>query len=154
MPLPYHSLKITPLQPSPAAASDSPEGQILDTLADATAGLKPYVAPLASDPIVEWLAIGDPFTAAIGSNGIDDYDRHSWECERYLQSYPRKMDRDSRLPGNMADSKFTNGACSGKKLRDIPENQLSDNPAQGYVKFGKPQVVVMTIGGNDLGFTK
>ena len=62
-----------------------------------SAGLKPYGTPLASDPITEWNALGDSFTAAIGSNGLDDYIRTSFDCERYQQSYALKMNSPSRL---------------------------------------------------------
>ena len=138
--------------PTPAAQDD----QLVSAISSfvASASLQPFATPLVSTPITEWGALGDSFTAGIGSNGLKDYIGSSFECQRYLQSYPPKMNADARLPGIPTTRKLNFGACSGKTIIDIRDNQLRDNPPSGYAPFGKPQLAVMTIGGNDLGFTE
>ena len=155
--LPHPQDEATPISPSNSDATSNQTNLILLAAVNSAfvaAGFEPYVAPKAFDPITEWLAIGDSYTAAIGSNGIDDYDRTSFDCQRYLQAYPLKMNRNPRMPGIAGDRKLNFGACSGKKMKDVRDNQIKDKPAQGYVAFGKPQIAVMTIGGNDISFVK
>lgn len=117
-----------------------------------SASLKPYVTPLATDEIKEWDALGDSFTAGIGSNGLSDYIDGSNGCSRYKQAYPMQMNADTRWPGDPAARKLNFGACSGNKMQDLLDNQLSDNSPVDYENFGKGQLVVATIGGNDLDF--
>jgi hypothetical protein len=140
---------------SDSAAPSSSDAALVSAISSAvsSAGLKPFATPLVSDPITEFNALGDSFTAGIGSNGLDDYIRTSFDCDRFQQAYPLKMTSDARLTGDPQSRKLNFGACSGNKIPDVRDKQLSDSPEQGFVAFGKPQLAVMTIGGNDLGFS-
>lgn len=132
--------------------SDAPLISAVSSLVS-SAGLKPYATPLASVPITEWTALGDSYASGYGSNGLDDYDRFSFECYRFQQAYAVKMNADARLPGNPDTRKLNFGACSGASFASLQANQLTDDdPPQGYVAFGKPQIATVNIGGNNLGF--
>ena len=103
------------------------------------------------------LAIGDSYTAGIGSNGNPDRYGSSFDCSRYGQAWPQKLiARDEWLEMN-GDTVpvLTFGACSGAKMDDLIQNQLKQgdpNANLEYTKIGKPQIAVLTISGNDLGF--
>ncbi|KAL9634583.1 MAG: hypothetical protein Q9164_004009 [Protoblastenia rupestris] len=62
------------------------------------------------------------------------------------------MNPDTRWPGNAADRKLTFGACTGNEMTNVRDNQLTDSPPVDYINFGKPQLAVVTLGGNDLDF--
>ena len=49
------------------------------------------IATQASKPsqqVKEFIALGDSFTAGIGSNGRDDYIKQSGDCRRYMEAMP------------------------------------------------------------------
>ncbi|ERF76444.1 hypothetical protein EPUS_07324 [Endocarpon pusillum Z07020] len=139
---------------SPAPATGTEDATLVASISSIvkSAGLKPYATPLSTDEIKEWNALGDSFTAGIGSNGLDDSLRISQDCSRYDKAYPMQMNADTRWPGKPADRKLNFGACSGNVMQDIRTKQLSDNAPVDYQNFGKPQLAVITLGGNDLGF--
>lgn len=116
------------------------------------ASLKPYVTPLATDEIKEWSALGDSYTAGIGSDHRSDFIDGSGVCKRFKKAYPMQMNADTRWPGDPATRKLNFGACSGATMQNLLDEQLSDNAHQHYVNFGKPQLAVVTISGNDLNF--
>ncbi|KAL2045470.1 hypothetical protein N7G274_001898 [Stereocaulon virgatum] len=142
-----------PQSPSPVARDD-PDAPLIASVsaAVASASLKPYATPLTSGEIKEWGAYGDSFTAGIGSNGLADYDGYSQSCSRYKQAYPNQMNADGRWPGDPAQRTLNFGACSGNVIKDVHDKQLTDSAPVDYNNFGKPQLAVMTVGGNDLGF--
>jgi len=74
-----------------ARASNAANSILVTSISSAvaSASLKPYATPLASDEIKEWGAYGDSFTAGIGSNGLKDFDSHSQGCSRYKQGTSR-----------------------------------------------------------------
>lgn len=141
----------------PQATPDADAAQDASLIASissavSSASLKPYATPLATDEIKEWAGLGDSFTAGIGSNGESDLVDKSGDCSRYKKAYPMQMNTDTRLPGDPAARKLNFGACSGNKMQDLLDNQLSDNAPKNYVNFGNPQLAVVTITGNDLDF--
>ncbi len=91
----------------------------------ASASLKPYATPLSTDQIKEWTALGESFTAGIGSNGLANFQGYSQDCSRYNKAYPMQMNADTRWPGNPADRKLNFGACSGNKMEDLKNKQVS-----------------------------
>ena len=120
-----------------------------------SANLVKYVKPKGTGGIKEWTAIGDSYTAGIGSNGANDKDSASGDCSRYSKGYPPQMNADTRWPGggSPASSRVFNfGACSGAVLKDVEDKQLSNQVAAPYAKFGHPAVAVISITGNDLEF--
>ena len=142
-------------QPS-ATSTVSPDDASLSSSVSAAAaslGLADYVTPLVFDDITEWIPLGDSFTAGIGSNGPDDYMEFSQDCSRYQQAYPVIMNQNEQWSGNAATRTLNFGACSGNKMQDVTDKQLSDNATVDYKNFGTPQVAVITISGNDIGFT-
>lgn len=60
------------------------------------------------------------------------------------------MNADARWLGDPAACKLNFSAYSGKKMQDLLDNQLLDNCPLDYENFGKSQLVVVTITGNDL----
>lgn len=123
--------------PQAQTSSTSPDDATLIasiSSAVAAAGLKPYATPLASDEITEWNALGDSFTTGIGSNGGDDFIGISQDCRRYKQAYPMQMNADTRWPGNPADRTLNFGACTGNKMEDVRNYQVScDVPVSLHV---------------------
>jgi lysophospholipase L1-like esterase len=97
----------------------------------------------ASDPrdnswIRNWAAIGDSFTAGIGSGNLYSNQKSDWACSRYDYSYPAILNRYFGRSVN----RFTYAACSGATSQDI-SGQISTLPSG-------QDLVVMTAGGNDL----
>lgn len=141
----------------PPALADSVlpgEASLIASIASAVsaAGLKPYVTPLATDEIKEWTALGDSYTAGIGADSKSDFIDGSGKCSRFKKAYPVQMNADTRWPGDPATRRLNFGACSGAKMQDLLDKQLSDKAHEPYVDFGKPQLAVVTISGNDLNF--
>jgi len=113
----------------------------------------------ADDPsdfswVNRWAAIGDSYTAGIGAgvamgdmlteelsitlpNGIIS-GHGDWYCARYDMSYPMIVDR--LLGGQVEDFQFH--ACSGDRSQQIYQ--------QAQQLDGKLDMVMMTVGGNDL----
>ncbi|KAK4465901.1 SGNH hydrolase-type esterase domain-containing protein [Cladorrhinum samala] len=92
--------------------------------------------------IKKWAAIGDSFTAGIGSGrqlGSKLWLDRAWECSRYDYSYPYIVNH--ALGNSIEDFKFE--ACSGDRTGGIYNqiDNLNDNSLN---------LVMMTAGGNDL----
>ncbi|GME29000.1 putative esterase family protein [Neofusicoccum parvum] len=111
----------------------------------------------ASAAISEILAIGDSYTAGIGSNGLPDRIEGSFDCSRYDQAWPLQLqgkDDWSQFNGD-THPVLTFGACTGHKMDDLVKNQLKQgdpNPNLEFTNIGKPQISVLTISGNDAEF--
>jgi lysophospholipase L1-like esterase len=94
--------------------------------------------------VKRWAAVGDSFTAGIGSGSplgsflTDSPDDNSWYCARYDTSYP--MIINDALGGSVEDFQFV--ACSGDRTGGIYKQ------IQGLE--GNLDLVIMTAGGNDL----
>lgn len=116
----------------------------------------PYTRP--NQKIEEFIALGDSYTAGTGCNGLDE--RLSGEALRGKRSYPMQMSqhKDNWAFINNGDEtlpRFSFHAYTGDKSADLVVNQLTqgdykDNDMRPRGQpFGKPQVAVLTIGGND-----
>ncbi|KFZ19849.1 hypothetical protein V501_00466 [Pseudogymnoascus sp. VKM F-4519 (FW-2642)] len=92
--------------------------------------------------IKKFAAVGDSFTAGIGSGDLYDETDNSYDCSRYSYTYPVIMDH---FFGPSID-KFTYTACSGAISMGIFDqiNALDDDQ----------DVVILTAGGNDLCLSK
>lgn len=91
--------------------------------------------------VKKWAAIGDSFTAGIGSGkrtGFPAHGTRNWMCSRYTYTWPNIVNR--RIGGGVADFQYP--ACSGARTGDIYE--------QAQDLSGNLDVVMMTAGGNDL----
>lgn len=88
--------------------------------------------------IKRWAAIGDSFTAGIGSGNLFSQQKDDYKCSRYDHSYPALA--NNAFGPAVEDFQFT--ACSGDRSEQI-YNQIS--AMQGNV-----DLVMMTAGGNDL----
>ena len=96
------------------------------------------------DPPFNWYALGDSYTAGPGAGALDP--SNSGKCSRSQGSYGRQLSQDWLYDtGN--DLTFL--ACTGDVTDDFIKNQLpevSSDPA--------PDLAILTIGGNDIGFSK
>lgn len=104
-----------------------------------------YAAPLdpATDPtdyswIKNWAAVGDSFTAGIGSGNLYSHNDDSKACSRYDYTYPVIM---NRFFGPSVQN-FRYPACSGATTSGIYK-QIQALPT-GL------DLVIFTAGGNDL----
>jgi len=105
------------------------------------------------------LAIGDSYTAGIGSNG-ENAEIGETDCSRYYSSWPMQLqEKDEWYDIN--DRKKPDlifGACSGNLMKDVREKQLRqgdpvDTGRNMFTPIGKPQIAVLTISGNDADFS-
>lgn len=91
--------------------------------------------------IKKWAAVGDSFTAGIGSGnplGNIFSDAASWTCSRYDRSYVSVLNR--AFGSSVEDFQYV--ACSGARTGGIYD--------QVQEMDGDLDVVIMTAGGNDL----
>lgn len=105
---------------------------------NALSARNPALDPLDFSWITKWAAVGDSFTAGIGSGNVLSSRKADRSCSRYDYSYPVIM---NQFFGGSVDS-FTYSACSGATSIDIA-SQIEDLP-MGL------DLAVMTAGGNDL----
>lgn len=106
----------------------------------------PNLIKRAADPtdfgwIKRWAAVGDSFTAGIGSGtqlGGVFHNQNDWLCSRYDRSYPMVLNR--AFGPAVQDFQFV--ACSGDRSEGIYKQANDMN--------GNLDLVVMTAGGNDL----
>ena len=88
--------------------------------------------------IKRWAAIGDSFTAGIGSGQLFSQRNEDYKCSRYDHSYPALA--NNAFGPTIEDFQYT--ACSGDRSQQIYD-QI--NAMQGNL-----DLVMMTAGGNDL----
>ncbi|PWY82996.1 SGNH hydrolase [Aspergillus heteromorphus CBS 117.55] len=88
--------------------------------------------------IGSWAAVGDSYTAGIGSGDLYSEKQADYDCSRYDLSYPSLL---QHALGPQA-KEFQYVACSGARTGDIFDqvNKL----------YGNLDLVVLTAGGNDL----
>ncbi|AEO68674.1 uncharacterized protein THITE_2053289 [Thermothielavioides terrestris NRRL 8126] len=115
----------------------------------AASQLQPKLHARDKDPsdfswVKRWAAVGDSFTAGIGSGSplgsflTDEPGNTNWYCARYDTAYP--MIINEALGGCVENFQFV--ACSGDRTGNIYK-QIQELD-------GKLHLVVMTAGGNDL----
>ena len=96
------------------------------------------------DPPFVWYALGDSYTAGPGAGNLDP--SNSGDCVRSLGSYAPQLSSDWLYNGG---NQLNFLACTGAVTDNVASDQLpeisSDPP---------PDFVVMTLGGNDIGFSK
>lgn len=96
------------------------------------------------DPPFRWAAIGDSYTAGPGAGDPDP--SNEGKCMRSTGSYAPQLQTDWPYTGDH-EIKFL--ACTAAKTPQVLDNQIPairNDPAR--------DVVVLTIGGNDVGFSK
>jgi lysophospholipase L1-like esterase len=107
----------------------------------APAPMLALVAPASAAPAphttYNYVALGDSYSSGVGT---DDYDSSSGDCDRSPEGYPSLFEAAHTV------SSFDFEACSGAKTTDVIANQLGGLSAS-------TNLVSITIGGNDVGFT-
>lgn len=104
----------------------------------------PLLARDEDDPtdfgwVRRWAAIGDSFTAGIGSGRQTGLPlSNNWKCSRYTYSWPAIVNH--ALGPSVSDFQFA--ACSGDRSEGIYH--------QAQAIEGELDLVMMTAGGNDL----
>lgn len=88
--------------------------------------------------IHRWAAIGDSFTAGIGSGSLYSKQKEDYDCSRYDHSYPALA--NNAFGPAVQDFQYT--ACSGDRSQQIFDQVSKMN--------GNLDLVMMTAGGNDL----
>lgn len=120
----------------------------------------PYSKP--KQEITEFIALGDSYTAGTGCNG--DKETFGGGANRGERSYPMQMAVDTThwrsINGAEDLPRLSFHAYTGDKSNTFVEGQLkmgdySDDKKKARDQpFGKPQIAVMTIGGNDAHLSK
>ncbi|RMZ73071.1 esterase [Pyrenophora seminiperda CCB06] len=98
-----------------------------------------------------YASLGESY--ASGPSAGDKYD--DTRCRRYTQAFGPQVSQDARILGPKP-IEFNFIACSGSKLRQIYEDREKDRPGKSKVAQAKqlnnPDMVTLSIGGNDVGF--
>jgi hypothetical protein len=115
----------------------------------------PYTRP--NQKITEFIALGDSYTAGTGCNGI--YEQTAGDAIRGMRAYPRQMAQDADnwdfINNDDTLPRFSFHAYTGATVDDLVIYQLKQGAYKDhddlahYQPFGKPQIAVVTIGGND-----
>lgn len=115
----------------------------------------PYTKP--TQKISEFIALGDSYTAGTGCNGNDE--KMGWNAVRGKRAYPMQMSQDQDswafINNDQTLPRFSFHAYTGDKVQELVTQQLKQgdyqegNDADRNQPFGKPQIAVVTIGGND-----
>lgn len=117
---------------------------------------KPYSKP--KQKVEEFIAPGDSYTAGTGCNGNNEI--MAGDAVRGKRSYPMQMSTDADnwdfINGDRTLPRFSFPAYTGDKTVELISYQLKKGDYKENNKdlprgqpFGKPQLAVMTIGGND-----
>jgi GDSL-like Lipase/Acylhydrolase family len=99
-----------------------------------------------------WLALGDSYSAGVGIPGTPD-DPNNPNCRQHADLSYAGQARTTAASEHTIAFKFA--ACMGAVTADItarPQPKTTQFPQIDYVKANKPDVVTLTIGGNDIGF--
>ncbi|RFU31584.1 hypothetical protein B7463_g4755, partial [Scytalidium lignicola] len=121
----------------------------------------PYTLP--NQKVVEFIALGDSYTAGTGCNGVDEV--IAGDAVRGMHAYPMQMSLDSENWGfiNNGDDtlpRFSFHAYTGDIGQDLIVQQLNQGPYKDDKNlpwgqpFGALQLAVLTIGGNDVTLSK
>ncbi|KAL2040113.1 hypothetical protein N7G274_007016 [Stereocaulon virgatum] len=96
------------------------------------------------DPLFHWYALGDSYTAGPGAGKL--HESNEGECVRSKGAYGPQLHNDW-LYDSAEEMSFL--ACTGDIMNYMIKSQLpavSGDPA--------PDLVILTIGGNDIGFVE
>ncbi|RYP22868.1 hypothetical protein DL765_001464 [Monosporascus sp. GIB2] len=116
----------------------------------------PYSRP--AQKVEEFIAAGDSYTAGTGCNGLNEI--IAGDALRGKRSYPMQMSTDKDnwgfINGDETLPRFSFPAYTGDTTVELVSKQLiqgdykdnNRNLPRGQ-PFGKPQIAVVTIGGND-----
>lgn len=96
------------------------------------------------DPPFTWYALGDSYTAGPGAGDLDG--SNQGDCVRSVGSYAVQLQQDWVYT---SANDFTFLACTGAKTSGVLTNQLPEISSDPSL-----DLVVLTIGGNDIGFSK
>jgi lysophospholipase L1-like esterase len=99
-----------------------------------------------------WLALGDSYSAGVGIPGTPD-DPDNPNCRQHADLSYAGQARAAEASEHTIAFKFA--ACMGAVTADItdrPQPNTTQFAQIDYVKANTPDVVTLTIGGNDIGF--
>lgn len=110
----------------------------------------------SSDELTEresLVAIGDSYSSGEGAGNYDpDSNRRNNTCHRSPAAWPRRLAEDFELV------KLSSLACSGARIRDLLTGRDSHEPERRRSQIKRvpsaADVITITIGGNDMGFSK
>lgn len=105
----------------------------------ASPSFTPYSVP--TEDVVEWIALGDSYTAGTGCNGTAGV--FAGDAVRGQRSAPMQMNTDSD------NWEFRNTNGGGVPLPFSFSAYTATNQNLPRHPFGAPQLAIMTIGGND-----
>ncbi|KAL8866684.1 MAG: hypothetical protein Q9174_006152, partial [Haloplaca sp. 1 TL-2023] len=120
-----------------AAAGLIPDTSIRDSLKNS---LNTRAGPLWS-----YAVIGDSWAAGIAYNPESTYDNNRDQCLRSSEAHGPQLEEDDSWKGAFS-SELRDAACSGSGLGDIA---IGRNEMESV---GKPELIIMTSGGNNAGF--
>ena len=94
--------------------------------------------PALAAPATEYVALGDSYASGVGTR---DYFPDSGDCKRGPKAYPQLWADEHGV------AKFSFDACSGAVTDDVNSGQLGS-------LSGSTTLVTISVGGNDVGFSK
>jgi lysophospholipase L1-like esterase len=120
------------------------------------AGLLPPSASSFPQPPIDYVALGDSFSSG---EGVPPYQQatdvpKTSMCHRSTTAYPPL--RTAQLPKLLATKRTVNlafGACSGAPTANLQKPGQYNETSQLQRRNPQDDLVTITIGGNDAGFT-
>ena len=97
------------------------------------------------NPVWPWGVIGDSWGSGVSYNDSVLLDDNLDNCLRTWEGHGPQMNKDSSWQGSFS-SGLRDAACSGSELVDLAKGRYQ------LGKVGLPNLLVMTSGGNDVGF--
>lgn len=117
------------------------------SLLAATFALAPSGAAWAApEPVVDYVALGDSYAVGLG---LGPTVGSIPGCGQTAESYPRRLALELGLD-------LTDATCSGATTADVvtAPQAATGNPVQSSALSADTDIVTLTIGGNDLGFSR
>lgn len=104
---------------------------------------------------VRYVALGDSFSSGEGARDYEPgTDTARDRCHRSANAYPKLLSRPGMVPGTRLRLSFyaCSGATTAKNLLSVP--RFGEPPQIDRPLLRRAQLVTLSIGGNDAGFTR
>jgi lysophospholipase L1-like esterase len=116
--------------------------------------------PAAALLPVRYAALGDSFSAGEGTQSTGWYDSNSSKCNRTLGAYSGQLTRpgdiqplSSEAKAGFSGTAYNFFACTGAVVNNLEQDGYHSERAQlAEMREVNPNLVTLTIGGNDIGF--
>ncbi len=150
--VPHSTTTTTTVGSKGTSTTDSPQTTVQTTTPPtskppAGGGTGGAVADRNGDGVIKYVALGDSFSSGTGAPPYDLLGG----CARSSNAYPFLFAKSIEA---IAPTEVESVACAGAKIRHITEPYGDKGPAQIAALDGSVDLVTLSIGGNDVGWTE